>query len=51
MRKGQYNAQFIENEYTMVAEVFSILSASPADYPAIVKINLATVKAALEIAP
>lgn len=48
MRKGQYNAQFIENEYTMIAEVFSILSASPADYPGIVKINLATVKAALQ---
>lgn len=46
-RRGQYNAQFIENEYTAVGEVFSVLNAAPADYPAVVKINLATVKAAL----
>lgn len=47
-RRGQYNAQFIENEYTAVGEVFSILNAAPADYPAVVKVNLATVKAALQ---
>lgn len=47
LRKGQYNAQFIENEYTMIGEVFSIMNAAPAEYPAIVKVNLATVKAAL----
>ena len=47
-RRGQYNAQFIENEYTAVGEVFSVLNAAPADYPAVVKINLATVKAALQ---
>lgn len=47
-RRGQYNEQFIENEYTAVGEVFSILNAAPAEYPGIVKINLATVKAALQ---
>ena len=49
-RRGQYNEQFIENEYTAVGEVFSILNAAPAEYPGIVKINLATVKAALKSA-
>ncbi|WP_312394776.1 hypothetical protein [Chryseobacterium sp.] len=49
-RRGQYNEQFIENEYTAVGEVFSILNAAPAEYPGIVKINLATVKAALKAA-
>lgn len=48
-RRGQYNAQFIENEYTAVGEVFSVLNAAPAQYPAIVKVNLATVKAALQL--
>lgn len=47
-RRGQYNAQFIENEYTAVGEVFSVLNAAPAQYPAIVKVNLATVKAVLK---
>lgn len=47
-RRGQYNDQFINNEYTAVGEVFSVLNAAPADYPAVVKINLATVKAALQ---
>ncbi len=47
-RRGQYNAQFIENEYTAVGEVFSVLNAAPADYPAVVKVNLATVKASLQ---
>lgn len=49
-RRGQYNEQFIENEYTAVGEVFSILNAAPAEYPGIVKLNLATVKAALKSA-
>lgn len=47
-RRGQYNAQFIENEYTAVGEVFSVLNAAPLDYPAVVKLNLATIKAALQ---
>lgn len=48
IRTGQYNAQFIENEYTIIGEVFSILNAAPIDYKGIVKINLETVKAALK---
>ncbi|SHH96018.1 Phage capsid family protein [Chryseobacterium oranimense] len=46
-RRGQYDDQFIRNEYTAVGEVFSVINAAPAQYPAVVKINLATVKAAL----
>lgn len=48
MRRGQYGDQFIENEYTLVGEVFSVLNAAPASYTGVVKINLATVKAALK---
>ncbi|MDV3685279.1 hypothetical protein CMU45_02655 [Elizabethkingia anophelis] len=48
MRKGYYNEQFIENENTLVGEVFSILNAAPLDYKAVVKGNLATIKAALK---
>lgn len=47
-RVGQYNAQFIENEYTGIGEIFSIMNAAPIDYKGIVKINMATVKAALQ---
>lgn len=47
-RRGQYDDQFIKNEYTAIGEVFSVLNAAPAHYPAIVKVNLATVKAALK---
>ena len=49
MRRGQYNAQFIENEYTLIGEVFSVLQVAPANLPFVVKINLATVKAALQL--
>ena len=48
IRRGQYGDQFIENEYTLVGEVFSVLNAAPASYTGVVKINLATVKAALK---
>lgn len=48
MRRGQYGDQFIENEYTLVGEVFSVLNAAPASYTGVIKINLATVKAALK---
>jgi hypothetical protein len=48
IRRGQYGEQFIHNEYTIVGEVFSILNAAPIDYKGIVKVNLATVKAALK---
>ena len=51
MRRGQYGDQFIENEYTLVGEVFSVLNAAPASYTGIININLATVKAALKVAP
>lgn len=51
MRRGQYGDQFIENEYTMIGEVFSILQVAPANLPLVVKINLATVKAALTVTP
>lgn len=47
MRRGQYGDQFIENEYTLIGEVFSILQVAPANLPLVVKINLATVKTAL----
>lgn len=49
MRRGQYGDQFIENEYTLVGEVFSVLNAAPASYTGVININLATVKAALKV--
>lgn len=48
MRRGQKGDQLITNEYTIVGEVFSVLNAAPLDYKGIIKINLATVKAALK---
>lgn len=51
MRRGQYGDQFIENEYTLVGEVFSVLNAAPASYTGVININLATVKAALKVTP
>ena len=51
MRRGQYGTQLIENEYTLIGEVFSILQVAPANLPFVVKINLATVKAALQLDP
>ena len=51
MRRDQYGDQFIENEYTLVGEVFSVLNAAPASYTGVININLATVKAALKVAP
>lgn len=47
LRVGQYGDQLIENEYTTIGEVFSLLSIAPIDFKAIVKLNLATIKAAL----
>ena len=49
IRRGQYGDQFIENEYTLVGEVFSVLNAAPASYTGVININLATVKAALKV--
>lgn len=47
MRTGQYGDQFIENEYTAIGEVFSILSIAERDLVGVVAVDLATVKAAL----
>lgn len=49
LRFGQYNAQFIENEYTAIGEVFTILSIASIDEVAIVKGSFTAVKAALEV--
>lgn len=47
MRTGQYGDQLIENEYTAIGEVFSILRIAERDLIGAVAVNLATVKAAL----
>lgn len=47
MRTGQYGDQFIENEYTAIGEVFSILQIAERDLVGWVEIDLDTVKAAL----
>ena len=49
LRFGQYNAQFIENEYTAIGEVFSILSIASIDEVAIVKGSFTAIKTALEV--
>lgn len=49
LRFGQYNAQFIENEYTAIGEVFTILSIASIDEVAIVKGSFTAVKTALEL--
>ncbi|AXF52413.1 MAG: major capsid protein [Caudoviricetes sp.] len=49
LRFGQYNTQFIENEYTAIGEVFTILSIASIDEVAIVKGSFTAVKAALEV--
>lgn len=52
MRTGQYNAQLIENEYTAIGEVFSILSIAERDLVGWVAIDLDAVKTALQqVAP
>ena len=51
LRFGQYNAQFIENEYTAIGEVFTILSIASIDEVAIVKGSFTAVKTALEVTP
>lgn len=47
LRTGQYGNQLIENEYTAIGEVFSLLSIAEIDKVAWVSIDLAAVKAAL----
>lgn len=48
MRTGQMNGQLIENEYTAIGEVFSILSVAELDLVGVVELDLATVKTALQ---
>ncbi len=48
VRKGVYGDQFIENESTIVGEVFSILSMPTISKPSWLYLDIATVKAALE---
>lgn len=47
MRTGQYGDQLIENEYTAIGEVFSILQIAERDLIGWIEIDLDTVKAAL----
>lgn len=47
MRVGQYGDQFIENEYTVIGEVFSLLSIAQLDLKGWIKGDLATIKTAL----
>lgn len=49
LRFGQYNAQFIENEYTAIGEVFSVLSIATIDEVAIIKGSFTAVKTSLEV--
>jgi len=50
MRTGQYGNQLIENEYTAIGEVFSILSIAERDLVGWVELDLEAVKDALAIA-
>jgi len=47
VRKGVYGNQFIENESTIVGEVFSILQLPTLSQPSWIYLDIATVKAAL----
>lgn len=49
-RTGQYGDQFIENEYTAIGEVFSIIEIAEQDLPAWVEIDLDAVKQILTLA-
>lgn len=50
LRTGQYNAQLIENEYTAIGEIFSILRIAERDLVGVVELDLAAVRAALQSA-
>jgi len=50
LRTGQYNAQLIENEYTAIGEVFSILRIAERDLVGVVELDLAAVRSALQSA-
>lgn len=47
MRTGQYGDQLIENEYTVIGEVFSLLSIAQLDLKGWIKGDLAAMKTAL----
>jgi HK97 family phage major capsid protein len=47
LREGQYADQFIENEYTAIGEVFSILSVAERNLVGSLELDLDAVKAAL----
>jgi len=49
LRTGQYGDQLIENEYTAIGEVFSILQIAERDMVGFLELDLDTVKAALLI--
>jgi len=50
LRTGQYNAQLIENEYTAIGEVFSILQIAERDLVGWLELDLDAVKTALQSA-
>lgn len=49
IRKGVYGDQFIENESTIIGEIFSILKLPTITKPSWIKIDVATVKEALQV--
>lgn len=51
MRTGQYGNQLIENEYTAIGEVFSLLSIAERDLVGWVELDLDAVKTALLVTP
>ena len=51
VRKGQYGEQFINNEYTIVGEIFSILTMPTISKPSWLYLDIDTVKAALKTNP
>lgn len=50
-RLGQYNDQFITNEYTAIGEVFSLLKIAQLDLVGAMYIDLDAVKTSLEVTP
>lgn len=50
LRTGQYNAQLIENEYTAIGEIFSIIRIAERDLVGVLELDLEAVRAALQSA-
>ena len=48
IRKGVYGTQFIENESTIVGEIFSVLKTPTVSKPSWLYLNIATITAALQ---